>query len=327
MKRLVFDVLRVLFLTALASTAHGVEPPIDNSITIVSGYASGGLSDHLARLAASHFANELKTPVVVKNLPGAAGLRAAQEVIQIPTNSTTILLTDSSLWRNTAMSDSASVNFSSLIPIGSMGYSALALAVGQHSPIQNMNELSKILRSQDAQSSFGSPGQGSIHQLFGERLLSQIGSHAVHIPYQGGNAMLPDLFQNRLTFGLMTISLASKQAKGGNLRILATTGESRSQFLPEIPAIAEIYPNLTAVTTAYLLASPHTSKQQMDRLVQSWNRIIKDPAFIQGLVNLELEPLLLNNINTRNLIDKETMHLRHLGLKTQDQPKIKMHPH
>jgi tripartite-type tricarboxylate transporter receptor subunit TctC len=307
--------IRWFGLMAVCSASLVVNATDKPQLTIVSGYAAGGLSDRLARLTATHLSDDLKIVVNVKNLPGAAGLRAAQELFHTPPQFPTLFVTDTSLLKSSLTGEAGDIDISAFTPIGSLGHTALAIVVPQQSPITSLNELVKTLQTQKSLHSFGSPGLGSIHQLFIERLLEQTSSGAVHIPYQGGNAMLPDLFQKRLTFGVISVSLASTHAKAGNLRVLATTGSQRSQFLPQVPTVIETYPAHTAVTTAYLMATPQTLKQDIELLGQSWQRVIRDPTFSQGLLNLELEALPLDRTKTRELIENDKRQLRQLGVK------------
>lgn len=312
MKRPIFACIRALLLTVACTAAYGLETQTVKPLTIISSYAAGGLSDRLARLTAQYLSVELKTPVVVKNLTGAGGVLAAREVFNLPAQSSAMLLTDSSLLLADAIDDDNVPHTGAFLPIGSLGNTPFALCVANQSPIQNLNDLVRTLQSPKASSSFGSPGVRTIHRLLADRFLRKIGASAVHIPYQGGSGMLADLFQERLTFGIMTVSLAIEHAQGGRLRILAVTGTKRSQFLPQIPALTESFPGMTANTTAYLLASPHTPSALHKSLTQAWDRIWKNPAFVQDILRLEFSPKLLGHGHTRTLMNQEAASFRNL---------------
>ena len=303
--------MRALLLAAACTAAHGIETQTIKPLTIISSYAPGGLIDRLARLTALYFSVELKTPVVVKNLTGAGGIRAAREAFNFSAQSSAMLLTDSSLLLPNAIDDENVSLTNAFLPIGSLGSTPLALCVSSESPIQNLNDLIRTLKTTTALS-FGSPGVRTIHHLLADRFLKKIGSTAVHIPYQGGSGMLVDLFQQRLTFGIMTVSLAMEQAQNKRLRILAVTGAKRSQFLPQIPALAEYFPGITANSTAYLLASPKTPISLEKSLMGAWDRIRKNPAFVQDILQLEFAAELLGHEKTRALMNQEIMFFRNL---------------
>ena len=137
--------------------------------------------------------------------------------------------------------------------------------------------------------------------------------------------MLVDLFQERLTFGVMTVSLAMTQAQSGRLRILAVTGPQRSQFLPQVPALTEYFPGMRGNSTAYLFASPKTPIALHKRLVEAWDRIRKNPAFIEDILQLEFTPKLLGQEKTRTLISQEISFLRNL-LETTNAQSSKTAP-
>ncbi len=309
MKQLIFASIRALLLTAACTAAYGIETQTVKPLTFISSYAPGGLIDKLARLTAQYFSEELKTPVVVKSLIGAGGVRAAREASNFPTQSSAMLITDSSLLLSNAIEGENVLHINAFIPIGSLGSTPFALCVSSQSTIQNLNDLIRVLRTSTA-SSFGSPGVRTIHHLLADRFLNKIGTTAVHIPYQGGSGMLVDLFQERLTFGVMTVSLAMEQAQNGRLRIVAVTGAKRSQFLPLIPALAESFPDISASSTAYLLSSPNTPIALHKVLIKAWDRIRKNPAFVQDVMQLKFSPEMLGQEGTRALMNQESAYLR-----------------
>ena len=315
----IFACIRALLLTAACTAAYGIETQTVKPLTIISSYASGGLIDRLARLTARYLSVELQTPVVVKNLTGAGGVRAAREVFNLPAQSSAMLLTDSSLLLADAIEADNVPHTDAFLTIGSLGNTPFALCVASQSPIQNLNDLIRKLQSPKASSSFGSPGVRTIHHLLTDRFLRKIGASAVHIPYQGGSEMLVDLFQERLTFGVMTVSLAMTQAQSGRLRILAVTGPQRSQFLAQVPALTEYFPGMKGNSTAYLFASPKTPIALHKRLVEAWDRMRKNPAFIEDILQLEFTPELLGQEKTRTLISQEISFLRNLQETTNAQ--------
>lgn len=276
------------------------------TIVMVVGYSPGGLADRLARLSAKYISDELQTSVIVRNVPGAGGVRAAEEVFQSKHNTPTIFLTDSSLIISHISNETVTPNPSTYRPIGSLGNTPFVISVAAESSLRNLDDLIQMLRMAPNSHNYGTPGIHSVHHLTTQLFLQKAGLDAQHIPYLGGSKMLMDLTEQRLTFGLLTVSLASEQIKASRLRALAITGAVRSHQLPDTPTLAERYPGMHAVSTAYLLASPSTPPLLYGRLNAAWERTITTPAFKEALLAAGVEPLLLNHAKVKVLMQHET---------------------
>jgi tripartite-type tricarboxylate transporter receptor subunit TctC len=94
MSKLIKTSLSALALLCAASVAEAQTFP-SRTITIMVGYTPGGQADAIARAVAKGLSENLKTPVIVENKPGANGLISAQSVAKAdPDGHTLVLVTD-----------------------------------------------------------------------------------------------------------------------------------------------------------------------------------------------------------------------------------------
>jgi tripartite-type tricarboxylate transporter receptor subunit TctC len=65
------------------------------------------------------------------------------------------------------------------------------------------------------------------------------GLDLIHVPYKGNAPAMGDLIAGRIDFAFNTITSSIAYLTQSQLRALAVSTKSRSDFLPNIPALAE----------------------------------------------------------------------------------------
>lgn len=278
------------------------------AVQLMVGYAPGGLADKLSRLAAAQLAKEISRPIIVKNLSGANGIRASLEVLQNTDGSAVLLFADSSLIIAHQTTGAPAPQL--FMPVGTMGYTPFAIAVPMTSPFTSLPQLINFIRQNPDKSNYGSPGIASVHQLGVEMLLQRTEAKAQHIPYQGGGLMLSDLLQQRLTFGVVSIQLAQQYSRQQQLRVLAVTGPSRSPQMPDAPTVSEMYPMLSTISTAYLLATPNIEPSLYQSIISAWRRIIGNTELSKKFEEAGMEGGMRNETDTTLLIRQESERWR-----------------
>jgi tripartite-type tricarboxylate transporter receptor subunit TctC len=73
------------------------------------------------------------------------------------------------------------------------------------------------------------------------------------------------------------------QSKSGKISLLAVSGEKRMAGLPDVPAIAELYPGFRSVTWNGLLAPAATPKAIIGRVAQEVAEAAREAGVIERL--------------------------------------------
>jgi tripartite-type tricarboxylate transporter receptor subunit TctC len=201
------------------------------------------MPDSVARRVSHELTGSYAKAVVVENKAGAGGQIAVSELARQSNDGSNLLFSASAM-----LSVYPHVfkrlpydPFTDVVPICSAGTLALAIAVGPMVPpsVVDLKSLAAWFRANQQNSAYGSPGAGSpphlLGMLFGEATKLQI----AHAPYRGTQLAIADLLGKQLPVVISTQGEFFQHQKDGKLRVIAVTGKKRSQFLPEVPTVAE----------------------------------------------------------------------------------------
>src|SRR3546814_8710032 len=110
-------------------------------------------------------------------------------------------------------------DFTSIALVASYPY---YLAVPADSQFKTFDDLIAYGRDKSHQLSYASAGTGAVNHLAGEWLKEETGINALHVPYKGDSAAMPDLISGRVDYALLAGIVALPQVEAGKLRVLAS---------------------------------------------------------------------------------------------------------
>lgn len=259
---------------AMAQPAWPTRP-----ITLVTGFAPGGLTDVMTRLIANRMSRELGQPIVVENRAGGATSIASTAVARATPDGYTLLMGASSLAINPALQPNLTPRepLRELVPVG-MGYrSAFVLHVHPGLPVRNVAEFIAYAKANPGRISFGSSGTGAVNHLCLELFRLRAGIEVVHVPYRGGAPALIDLRAGRIQAMFAAALEAIPAIREGATRALAVSSATRLPLLPDVPAVAETLPGFDAVFWQGLFAPPGTPEPVIARLAAALRATTEDP--------------------------------------------------
>ena len=80
-------------------------------------------------------------------------------------------------------------------------------------------------------------------------------------------------------------------SKNGKITLAAVSGEKRAPQLPDLPAMAEIYPGFRTITWNGLLAPAGTPRDIVERIAQEVARAVREPSMIERLNSMGITPV------------------------------------
>jgi len=258
--------LSVVALAALLSHGAAAQYPT-KPIRLLVPFPPGGGPDIVGRILAPKLSDALGQTVVVENRVGGNGNVAGEAVARSPADGHTLLLGNDSLFViNPHLYAKMPFDpLKDLAPVASLVSNGFFMAVNPSVPAQTFLEFIEVARRANPPLHYASGGNGSQHHLTMERLKVRAGISMIHIPYKGGAPATTATVAGEVAV-MMSGTSTAPQIKAGRLRALAFTGPQRSRILPEVPAIAEFYPDFVMVQWYGLFAPAGTPEAVLTRL-------------------------------------------------------------
>jgi len=277
--------LPVVALAVLLSHGAAAQYPT-KPIRLLVPFPPGGGPDLVGRILAPKLSDALGQPVVVENRVGGNGNVAGEAVAKSPADGHTLLLGNDSLFViNPHLYKQMPIDpLKDLAPVASLVSNGFFLAINPSVPARTFPEFVEYARRADPPLQYASGGNGSQHHLTMERLKARAGINMVHVPYKGGAPATTATVAGEVAV-MMSGTSTAPQIKAGRLRALAFTGPQRSRVLPEVPAIAEFYPDFVMVQWYGLFAPAGTPEAVLARLRAEVDKALVLPDVREKLSN------------------------------------------
>lgn len=254
---------------AFAADAYPSRP-----ITIVVPWPGGDGTDVISRVLANEMQKDLKVPVLVKNVTGAAGFVGAQAMSNSPPDGYTFgmmssgHITHQTLYRRWELLKATE-------PIANVATASFAYMVHPTSPYKSIQDLVKAIKENPGRVTMATGGLGSPAHMCWEVFASDMGGNLKvnHVPYKSGLESAQAVMANQVDFASSYIGSAFPIINQKQARALAVTSRSRLKVLPEVPTIAEtVLPKFEYLTLLFYGAPRGTPTEVVQAL---YNAIAK----------------------------------------------------
>ncbi|MCC6531065.1 MAG: tripartite tricarboxylate transporter substrate binding protein [Burkholderiales bacterium] len=242
---------------------------------IVPGLPAGS-ADILARMIAAKLHERMGQPVVVENRSGAGQMIGAEALAKSAPDGHALML--ATITYTTSVATRSALPFDPLGDITGVtmvGQGPLLLLVHPSLPVKTVKELIALARARPGQLNYASSGAGTITHLVAEDFAARAKVDIVHVPYKAIAPAVTDAVGGHVPVLFSSLPAAWHHVKAKRLRALATSTAKRSQFVPELPTVAEAgVPGYDASTWWGLFAQGKTSKDIINKLNAEIQKII-----------------------------------------------------
>jgi tripartite-type tricarboxylate transporter receptor subunit TctC len=234
-------------------------------VTVIVGFGPAGVTDISARVMGQWLSERLGRQFVIENRPGAAGNIATNAVVRAAPDGYTLLLVASPNAINATLYDKLNFNFiRDIAPVASIMRSTNVMLVHPSVPAKTVPEFITYAKANPGKINMGSAGVGTSVHMSGEMFKMMIGVNMVHVPDRSGS--ITDLLSGQVQLEFFGLVPSIEYIRAGTLRALAVTTATRSEALPDIPAIAEFLPGYEASASTGVGAPKGTPAEIIDRL-------------------------------------------------------------
>ena len=245
------------------------QPYPSRPITMLVPLQAGTAVDNVARAIAQKMSTSLGRPIIVENVPGAAGQIGTERLARAAPDGYTIgFVNDSILTMLPNLNAKLGYDpLKDLAPVSRVAGNAFGIAVNPAFPAKTLAELIAQAKAKPGEIHYASGGNGSPQHMAIEMLASAAGVKFTHVPYKGAAQALTDVLGGQVPLLAQGLGVVSVQAKAGKLRVLAVTGTERSALLPDVPTVREAgIPDFEFATWFAVVAPAGTPRAIIDLL-------------------------------------------------------------
>lgn len=281
---------------ATAAPAHAQAYPFTKPVRFIVPYPPGGPTDLTARVYADSLSRIIGQPVIVENKPGAQGVPAVQQMMQLPadghvlyfgTLSTQVVSHVINGYRKMPAPYDARKD---LVPVNLLGTSPLVVVASLKSGIDSYKQLVEVLKANPGKLNYGSDGPASLTHLGGEMLNQSAGTQSMHIPYKGTAEFSQALVSGDIQFAVSGIVGATNLMKQNRIKVLAIAGPKRSEQLPGVPTTAELgHPGVDLTSWFAVFMRAGTPRPYVDAMAQAITKAAGEAELGQRLTAAGIE--------------------------------------
>jgi len=274
-------------------------------VHIVVGFAAGSNPDIIARLIAQPLSERLGEQFIVDNRPGVASNIGTEVVARALADGYTLLAVVSTNTINATLYDNLNFNFSrDIAPVAATVRLPSVMVVTPSFPAKTVSDFIAYAKRNPGKVTMASAGTGTASHVTGELFGVMAGIDMLHVPYRG--SYMPDLLSGQVQVVFSPVAQSIEFIRDDRLRALAVTTATRSDALPNVPAVAEFVPGYAAYIWDGIGAPRNTPAEIIDKLNKATNVSLADPNMKARLANLGAEPMIMTADEFGKFIAEET---------------------
>jgi tripartite-type tricarboxylate transporter receptor subunit TctC len=277
---------------ALASTFALAAYP-EQPIKLIVPFPAGGSTDLVARAISNELGKELGTTVVVDNKAGAGSLIGSEFVAAAKPDGYTLLM--AGLTNVFLPYVHKGLRFDPVDGYERVGLVAdlpNVIAVNAKTPYKSVKDLVAAEKAKPGTLSFGSAGIATPSHLVCEMINHETGMKMQHVPYKGNAPAVTDLMGGVIPVMCNNLGGTLPYMQGGQIRILAQTGKTRSPSAPDIPTFDEV--GIKSLDTGLWMgieAPKGTPKDVVAKLNAALTKVMALPSTKEKFAKLGATPL------------------------------------
>jgi tripartite-type tricarboxylate transporter receptor subunit TctC len=281
-------VMAAIFLANLGYAAYPDQP-----IKLVVPFPAAGSTDLVARVISTELGQVLGQQVVVENRVGAGSLIGSEYVAKSAPDGYTILMAGlTNVFLPYVHKELKWNPVDDFLGIGLVADLPNLIAVNAKTPFNSLMDLVAADKAKPGTLSFGSAGVATPSHLVCEMVNHQSKTGLQHIPYKGNAPAVNDLIAGHIPVMCNNLGGTLPYMQGGQIRILAQTGRTRSIAVPDVPTFSELgISGLDAGLWMGLVAPKETPKNIINTLNGALVKVLAMPSVKEKLAKLGATPL------------------------------------
>lgn len=222
------------------SVSHAADAWPNRPVRIVVPYGPGGAVDVATRKMAQMLSSQTGQSFVVENKPGATGTIGVSQVARATPDGYTLVANDTTysllpyIFKKLPFDPAEDLQ-----PVSAFVFAPMALAVSADSSSHTLGDLIAQARAKPNMITYGSGGPGTTPHFAAEALGLATGVKFMHVPFKGAAEATQAVLGKVIDFQFASTTGVMGPVQGGQLKLLAVSGDKRLPVLPDVPTFAE----------------------------------------------------------------------------------------
>jgi tripartite-type tricarboxylate transporter receptor subunit TctC len=255
-------------------------------VRLITTASPGQSIDIMLRVVSDKLSKNLVRSFIVDNMPGGAGVIAAQAAARAAPDGYSFYLgglgfiaTDRYTMKSLPYDpDRDFVLVAKLYDSGAFG-----IAVHPDVPARSIAELIALARAQPGKLSYGSETVGA-PMIAGQWFMKVAGIDIVAVPYKITTQAAQDTAGGRTQVIVTSLPVIEPHAKAGRLRLLGVTTPRRLESLPDVPTVGETLPGFRVGGLGILVAPAGVPADIVQRMNREVDAVVRDREYVQRLL-------------------------------------------
>lgn len=304
-------VLSVVCLAGLSMVggAYAAGSYPERPIEVIIPWSPGGMTDMNARAMQPLLERSLGQPLVMTNMPGASGAIGTDYVNKKKADGYTILFSAETPGIMQVMG-LADLSFAQFEPIMILTQGVPTITVHKDAPWKTVKDLLEDAKAHPGVITAASSGPGASAHIAALMLQKYAGVKFTLVPFAGGGPAVTAALGRHVSVTFQSIPEVIDHVRAGNLRILATYTNERTPFLPDVPALGEVLPEVRQVlpwgTFYAITVKKGTPPEIVNKIRDAARQAVKDPKWRQFTEQTYSVPLNLEGEAATEFINRWT---------------------
>lgn len=287
-------------------------------VTLIIPWTAGGSTDVVMRTLAEITGKYLGQPIVIENKPGGGGtVGPATMVAAAKPDGYTVSQIPITVFRYPLMMKTTwdpLKDFSYIIHL--TGYT-FGVVVKKDAPWKTFKDLVAYAKANPGKVTYATPGAGTSLHTTMEMLAIKQGFKWTQVPMKGSAETVPAVLGGHVS-ATADSSSWGPQVDAGELRLLVTWGNQRTQRWPTVPTLKELGYGIVS-NSPFGIAGPKGMDPKIVKILHdAFKKGMEDPAFQKALDKFDMEPYYMNTENyikfVKETYDDEKETVEKLGM-------------
>lgn len=255
-------------------------------IRMVIPLAAASAVDNAARIVTQKMSANMGQPIVVENMPGAAGLIGTERVARAAPDGYTIGgFNDSIMTMLPNMHAKLTWDIlKDFEPVSLVATIEWGLVANNDAPYKNAGDLIAAAKARPGAINFGSGGNGSPQHIAMALFASSAGITLTHVPYKGATQAALGVAGGDVPVAFQGLATVAGLARGGKLRLIGVATPAPLPQFPEAPTVATSgLPGFQFNSWFTIMAPAGAPKEVIARLHAEIVKALADPEVREKL--------------------------------------------